>query len=341
MSVATYLLRRSFGSAVVTGDFNGDGRMDLVVGMPGDDGAAGAIKVTYFFSGDSITTSWSQADTGVAGGPEPGDRFVASLASGDFNGDGYDDLVVGSPGEGIGAAADAGAMWVFYGAADGLSGLRSELFDQGTDGVPGGPELGDRFGAAVASGDFNQDGYDDLAVGSPDEGIGQAEDAGAVFVFYGDTDGLSGLRSELFDQGTDGVPGGPELGDRFGAAVASGDFNQDGYDDLAVGSPDEGIGQAEDAGAVFVFYGDTDGLSGLRSELWDHSTVGVGTPETGDRFGKSLGSGDFNGDGYVDLVAGAPESKSEGSIMLERLLSCTAAQAACRGPAAKPGIKQM
>jgi hypothetical protein len=147
-------------------------------------------------------------------------RSVGSLFA-DFDGNGVVDLAVGSPGENVGAIADAGAVNVFYGSAGGLP-TTSQLLLQN-------PEAGDRFGAALAAGFFHHDGFADLAVGSPGENVGAIADAGAVSVFYGSAGGLS-TTSQLLLQN-------PEAGDRFGAALIAGLLDATGNWDLAVGSP--------------------------------------------------------------------------------------------------------
>src|SRR5829696_5923286 len=101
--------------------------------------------------------------------PSPTDRTDRI----DFNGDGFDDLAIGVPAEGVGGAILAGAVNVLYGGADGLAGT-NQLLTQAI------PEPGDLFGLAVAKGDFNADGFTDLAVGAPSEDVGAAGLAGAV-----------------------------------------------------------------------------------------------------------------------------------------------------------------
>jgi hypothetical protein len=171
---------------------------------------------------------------------------AAQEARVDFNDDGFADLAVGAPLEDVGGATDAGALNVLYGSASGLE-PSPDVFFQGSGGVSGALEDDDRFGSAVAEGDFNGDGIFDLAVGAPGETVGSAVAAGAVNVLVGSSGGLTG--GPLFTQGN------PEAGDQFGAALAAGDFDDDGVFDLAVGAPGETVGAAAFAGAVSVFTG--------------------------------------------------------------------------------------
>jgi len=295
-------------------DFNNDGFADLAVGAPteaiGNLQGAGAVNVLYGSAG-GVTGSGSQLFTqgagGAAGTAEAGDGFGASLASGDFNNDGFADLAVGASGEAIGNVAGAGAVNVLYGSAGRLTGSGSQLFFQGAGGVPGSPEPDDLFGHALSAGDFNNDGFADLAVGVRLEDVAGAENAGAANVLYGSAGGLTGSGSQLFYQGASGVPGNLEAQDLFGSELSSGDFDNDGFGDLAVGVPDEAIGSDRFAGAVDVLYGSAGGLTGSGSQFWHQDAAGVvGTAQREDGFGSSLAAGDFNNNGFADLAIGVP-----------------------------------
>jgi len=119
-----------------------------------------------------------------------------SSVSGDFDGDGFDDLGVGVPFRNAGSVEEAGAVFVFGGSASRLIVAGSQLWHQDSSGIADAAEFGDRFGSPVAAGDFNGSGHDDLAVGVPRERLDSASDAGAVNVIYGAGIGLESAPGE-------------------------------------------------------------------------------------------------------------------------------------------------
>jgi unsaturated chondroitin disaccharide hydrolase len=291
-------------------DFNGDGYGDLAVGAPGESSGttdgAGCVNVLYGTStGLTSTGARALSQGSAAGSVEAGDHFGASVATGDFNRDGYSDLAVGAPEEDSGPSADAGFVNVLYGGPGGLTGTAAQQFSQSRAG--GTAETGDRFGAALSSGDFNGDGYADLAIGAPGETGGSAAGTGAVSVLLGGSSGLSTTGARTFDQGFAG--GSAEPGDHFGAALASGNLDGDGYWDLAIGAPDEDSGSTGDAGVVNVLYGASGGVSPARARQFGQGSA-AGAAEPGDRFGAALAVGNFDGLGQRDLAIGAPGEDS-------------------------------
>jgi FG-GAP repeat protein len=294
-------------------DFDGDGVDDIATSyLPNHEYIAppwvgdGGVAVQYSRAGRTDYFN------GVTMGTQGGD-FGQTLATGDFNHDGYDDLVIGVPYESSDAIQAYGGIWIISGSSTGLVAGSAQHFDQDSPGVPGGAEPNDNFGFALAAGDLNGDGYADLAVGVPDEAIGSVQSAGLVNLFYGSPGGISATGAIAFDQNTAGVPGGAETGDVFGMGLAIGKINGDRYADLAVGTPDEHTSSPNHLdvnGMIDLFDGSSKGLSfsGVTSV-----TAAAASIYSSDGYqvqfyglGESIEIGDIDGDGYGDVVVGTP-----------------------------------
>lgn len=337
-------------------DFNGDGYEDVLVGAPagtvGGKKGAGYVTVQYGAStgiGTRRAAVLSQNTTGVPGAAEAGDGFGRALATGDLDGDGYDDAIVGLPGEDIEPVTDAGGIVVLWGSPKGLSGGDSEWL-QADDLI-----VGAKFGGALAAAHFSPDiPGDQLAVTDRDnltlyqyDAAPQGKAAQLAPASHQRLPGTPGRQivpramttgdyddNGLADLVVSGVTAGDEPGHgwsslflaevqglrydrdlRGGPAVASGDINNDGYDDLVTGepsSPDDG-GEFVNGGVVGVYYGSAgDGPVGAEGPgtppvWWTQDTSGVpGTDERGDNWGADLSVADTNGDGYADVAVGAP-----------------------------------
>ena len=152
--------------------------------------------------------------------------------------------------------------------------------------------------AGVVFGDFNGDGFKDLAVGVPNQNVGFYNEAGLVRVVYGSETGLkSGLRNQTFHAGHLGKTN--QTNAHFGKVLAAADFNGDGFDELVVGEPDRDVILKND-GAVYVFLGSSGRLTSINSRFI--------TRPGGGKFGSALATGDFNGDTLADLAIGSPNS---------------------------------
>jgi len=275
--------------------------------MPFD---SGPIAAPVFFSG-AVVVYFGRIDgtldtiaprrlTQIPGsGFEELDQHGFALAAGDFDGDGFDDLAVGAPGEALGATTATGAVFVYPGSSSGPLQDNFLLFTQATVGIPETAEPNDNFGATLASGDFDQDEFDDLAIAAPGETLEGQTAAGWVVAIPGSATGPDPAGAFGFSQIE--LAGTPETTDRFGLALAAGDWNGDGFDELAIGVP----GEDTEAGAMHLLFGSASGLTLSGAVVLDDAVTG-GFTELGDEFGRELAFGDFDGDGFDDLVVGVP-----------------------------------
>lgn len=316
-------------------DFNGDGFADLAVGMPSEDVGgvedAGAVQVIHGskagLDGDHPIDAqfWWQGSFEFSDPPtfpEPQDRFGDSLAVGRFNGDRFDDLAIGAPGEDLRTSTreveDAGQVEVLYGSASGLK-APPWIFTQDSTGVADSVQARDYFGSELAAGDFGGRGpLDDLAIGVPGEDINSQDAAGAINIVYGSFRGLNPRApSPLLHQSVPGVPGAPEQDGHFGNELVAGDLGRSAEDELAVGVSQADVGAAESAGVVYVLYGSPSRVRGYGTQMWHQGSRGIGgEPEAGDNFGTALAVANFGRGDRADLAIGIPYKSKGGKVLV-------------------------
>lgn len=303
-----------FGWSTAVGDFNGDQFADLAVGAPGNDqGAwpdAGGMFIILGSGAGLVPTAgqyWSQASPDIQSDPQADEVFGLALAAGDLNGDGFGDVSVGVPGEAVGGDSTAGAVNVLYGGASGLTSVGNQFWSQDSTDINNAAEPDDEFGLSVAIGDFDGNGFGDLAVGVPLETLTNGTDAGAVNVIYGSAAGLTATNDDFWNQDSTDINDKVEKDDWFGYSLAVGDFDADTFVDLLVGVPAEGINNQSDAGAANLIFGTSSGLAATGDQFWHQDKDGINdTAEPADTFAFSISAGDFDGDGFDDAAFGIP-----------------------------------
>lgn len=316
---AVYAERASdkLGQFAAWADFNADGTLDLLVGVPGYDGPnndrADSGAALVFFGPVPVTEDMSvnNADYEVYGA-KAGDALGTAVAVGDLTNDGRPDLVLGAPQadrDGTPVRADAGKVYVISGATLTPGGTK-DLFSSSANMTFFGEQANDKIGETLAVLDFNGDAKKDLFIGSPssnsdyDTWTAGGEIWGILNANLGTGFNLSPATVNFYINGGD-------TQDRAGTALAAGDVTGDGTEDLIIGVPDgDGTaGNLSAAGEVYVVK--TGNGSGANPRLVrlkvpaEYETVFFGDAP-GDRVGQSLAVGDYNGDGTGDILAGAP-----------------------------------
>jgi hypothetical protein len=272
-----------FGFSVSSaGDVNGDGYSDVFVGA-------------YLFDNGEINEGAGFIYHGSAAGINPAiaamvqsDQAGANLGAfvacaGDINGDGYSDIISGANSYDNGQNNE-GAAYVYFGSAAGVNTTAAAILESN--------QAFANFGRGVASaGDVNGDGYSDVIVGAS-QYDNPENNEGAAFVYHGSAAGLNTLYTTTTEPN--------QANANLGFSVAgAGDVNADGYSDVIVGAPqfDNGL---TDEGVAFIYHGSASGINAVAAAMVESNQLGA-------NLGFSVaGAGDVNGDGYSDIIVGAP-----------------------------------
>ncbi|MFD5231369.1 FG-GAP repeat protein [Streptomyces qaidamensis] len=333
----------AFGEAIAPADLNGDGYTDLAVGSPGED-----------VDGGSVTVLWGSAN-GLRNGTTVKDPAASShdnwgnlLTAGDFDGDGKADLAAsayadpyvirggftttGTTGTVRRVALPETSYSVDAMAAgdtndDGRSDLaltyRVRLNEDDTGswskgaaylGTPTGLDTSLprplNGGTALALGDIDGDGHDEIAIGNvwSKDNDHSGSLGGRVVVIRGSEGGPVNGDAPMAEltQDSEGVPGADEADDAFGGTVSIGDANADGYGDLAIGVTFEDVGSIENTGATILMNGSASGVSRTGARTFTQDTAGVpGSAEATDYFGSDVLLSDVTRDGHAEFTVTA------------------------------------
>lgn len=323
------------GSSLAAGDINGDGKQDIIIGVPLGDGIdparddSGEVFVIF---GDDQANLGGEIDLANTFDlrfhtRNTGSKLGSSVAVGDIDNDNIDDIIIAAPEDtGPGSRTKCGSVHVVFGDAGFTSGQEFQLSSGGLGHLTiWGPKVNNNMGNTVASGDVDGDNYDDMIIGALNGAgpSGSKDQAGEVYIIFGDSQGALGSEKDLLTDFSFTAFMGPDKYDKLGASLAVGDIDGDGKDDIAMSAPyASGLDNGRsDCGEVHIYFG-RETFENSYKDLKDFSDLMIYGSKSGELLGKlhydpgedigignSLAIGDIDNDGKGDLIIGAEEAQ--------------------------------
>ncbi len=290
------------------GDFNKDGYCDIILSAPYE---VSSVGVDYVFYGgtnltniflENLTMAQGFSITGVGSGVYYL-GITAVSAAGDVNGDEYDDVIISTTYAAVNGKSYAGISYLIYGGNN-LSNINLSELTSSEGIVISGANAGDSAGTSASNlGDINGDGFDDIVIGA----AGANDNSGISYVIYGSSN-LANIDLSAFTSSQGFLIYGNDTDYRSGLRVSkAGDINGDGYPDILIGA----YVASSNAGKTFIIYGNKTNIDIELSSLRTYQGFIVQGENVGDYSSYSVSSaGDFNGDGYDDILIGAYEAES-------------------------------
>jgi hypothetical protein len=323
------------GLSSAVGDINGDGIKDIILGAPGfyDTDGHGAVYVIFGSTSQPANLNLSTANYSSNGTKgfrvdfeSNFDSLGSSVSSGDVNGDGIDDLIMGAPN----ANSNGGISYVLFGKSTAWTSPIDLSVAANTNGTNGFKITGsgtEKSGTSVATGDINADGIADVIIGAP-AATGAAATSGRTYIVFGNTGAWSAvtLSALVGTSATVNINGlylsGAAAGNRSGTSVSSADMNGDGIADIVVGAPNTTVGGAN-AGSIYVVYGQTATQLASWPAFYNLSALTTGVApkgfrldgSTGDYAGTVVAGGcSLRGDGLENVIIGAPQTTANKGV---------------------------